>query len=222
MLMVSSEQLLDILGNETRRMILALLAEKPRYTTEIASLLNIGQKAINDHLRIMEEYGVIELYVEKQLRGSPRKYFKVNERFRLEFTLTPGFFKVYILDPDVDMKTLMDHFPEFRELQSRVENIERIRRIEHYRKVCKDLGDELGQLTQAKMYMESLLAKVRWQAMKMIDALDLDPLEKKILFEVVASGGAVSTSEIAGKCKITEEETLRMLKSMEEKGIVRL
>ena len=63
--MVSSEELLDILGNETRSMILELLAERSRYTTEIASILEIGQKAINEHLRIMSEFGVIEPYVQK-------------------------------------------------------------------------------------------------------------------------------------------------------------
>lgn len=222
MLMVSSEQLLDILGNETRRMILALLAEKPRYTTEIAGLLNIGQKAINDHLRIMEEFGVIELYVEKQPRGSPRKYFKVNEKFNLEFTLTPGFFRVYVLNPHVDLKVLLEHFPEFKELQSRVEHIERIRRIEHYRKMCKDLVEELSRLTQAKMYIENLLARVRWLSMKLIDELNLDTLEKRVLFEVVAAGGEVSMADIADKCKISEEEILKIMHNLGEKGVVRL
>ncbi len=222
MLMVSSEQLLDILGNETRRMILELLAEKPRYTTEIASLLNIGQKAINDHMRILAEFGVVELYVQKQSRGSPRKYFKINEKYKLEFTLTPGFFRVHIVDPDMDLKTFLESFPEFRELQDKVEQMERIRRIEQYRKMCKELGAELTRLSQAKLYIESLLARVRQQCVEMIDALDLSDREKRILFEIVTAGRGVTISEIADKCKISEEETIKVLRSLEEKGMVRL
>ncbi len=220
--MVSSEELLDILGNETRRMILELLAEKPRYTTEIASLLDIGQKAINDHLRIMSEIGVIEPYVQKQLRGSPRKYFKVNERFRLEFILTPGYFKVYILDSDMDLKAILENFPEFKELQRRVEQTDSIRRIEHYRKVCKDLSDELSRLRQAKMYVESLLAKVRQQCIKLIDGLDLEQMEKRILFEVVITGGEITMSEMAEKSKLSKEEIVQILRNLEKKGVVRL
>jgi len=222
MFMVSSEELLDILGNETRRMILELLAEKPRYTTEIASLLDIGQKAINDHLRIMSEFGVIEPYVQKQPRGSPRKYFKVNERFKLEFTLIPGFFQVYILDSDVDLKSILESFPEFRELQRKVEHIENIRRIEQYRKVYRDLREELSRLRQAKMYVESLMARVRQQCIKLIDGLDLDPVEKRVLFEVVIAGGEITTEEVAEKCKISEEDIIQTLRTLEKKGVVRL
>ena len=220
--MVSSEELLDILGNETRRMILALLAEKPRYTTEIASLLEVGQKAINDHLRIMSEFGVIEPYVQKQSRGSPRKYFKINERFKLEFTLTPGFFQVYIIDSEMDMKSILEQFPEFKELQKRVERVENIRRIEHYRKVYKDLGEELTRLRQAKMYVESLMAKVRQQCMKLIEGLDLDLGEKRVLFEIVTAGGEITINELAEKSRLSKEETLSKLRSLEEKGVVQL
>jgi ArsR family transcriptional regulator len=222
MFMVSSEELLNILGNETRRTILELLAENPRYTTEIASILEIGQKAINEHLRIMSEFGVIEPYVQKQPRGSPRKYFKINERFKLEFTLTPGYFQVYILDSDMDMKSIMENFPEFKELQRKVEQIENIRRIEHYRRVYRDLGDELSRLRQAKMYVESLMAKVRQQCLKLVDGLDLDVTEKRVLFEIVTAEGEMSVSELAEKSKLTKEVTIQKLRSLEEKGVVRL
>jgi ArsR family transcriptional regulator len=220
--MVSSEQLLDILGNETRRMILELLAEKPRYTTEIASLLDIGQKAINDHLRIMSEFGVIETYVQRQPRGSPRKYFKVNERFKLEFTLTPGFFKVYILDPNVDLSSTLQEFPEFRGLKKRVEQIQKIQRIEQYRKVCKDLIEELSRLTQAKMYIETLLARARHQCRNLIDSLELEPIERRVLFEVVTTGEVATIEDIAERCKISQDEVVQTLQNLKNKGVVRL
>ncbi|MGD2073099.1 MAG: helix-turn-helix domain-containing protein [Candidatus Thorarchaeota archaeon] len=222
MFMVSSAQLLDILGNETRRMILELLAEKPRYTTEIASLLSIGQKAINDHLRILSDSGVIEPYVQKQSRGSPRKYFKVNEKFRLEFTLTPGYFEVYILDFDVDTKSIIERFPEFQKLQRQVEQIENIRRIGKYGQICRDLGNELIRLQKAKMYVESLLAKVRMKCMKVIDSMGLNPEEKRILFEVVTAEGDITVEEISVKCKIPEQETIRVLNELKQKGVLRL
>ncbi|MBU7024484.1 MAG: helix-turn-helix domain-containing protein [Theionarchaea archaeon] len=220
--MISSEQLLDVLGNETRRMILELLADKPRYTTEIASLLNIGQKAINDHLKIMSDFGIIDTFVQKQQRGSPRKYFQVNERFKLEFTLTPGLFRVYILEPGTDWRSTLEEFPEFKELQKKVEQIQKLRQIEQYRKVCRDLVQELDRLTQAKMYIETLLARTRKRCMMVIDSLELRPLESRVLFEVVTVGGDISVEEIAEKCKISAEETVQALQSLEEKGVVRL
>jgi ArsR family transcriptional regulator len=222
MLMVSSEQMLDILGNETRRMILELLAEKPRYTTEIASLLDIGQKAINDHLKIMSEFGVIETYSQKQSRGSPRKYFRINEKFKLEFTLTPGFFKVYVLHPQTDLKSILEEFPEFEELQKKVEHIQKIRQIEQYRRVLRELSNELSRLTQAKMYIETLLARTRERCMNLIDSLGLEPVERRVLFEVITAGGTITTDELAEKCKISQEEIIEVLRNLERKNVVRL
>ncbi|MBU7014333.1 MAG: helix-turn-helix domain-containing protein [Theionarchaea archaeon] len=220
--MISSEQLLDVLGNETRRMILELLAEKPRYTTEIASLLNIGQKAINDHLKIMSDFGIIETYVQKQQRGSPRKYFQVNERFKLEFTLTPGLFRIYVLEPRSDWKFILEEFPEFKELQKEVEQIQKLRQIEQHRKVCRDLVQELDRLTQAKMYIENLLARTRKRCMMIIDSLDLPPVESRVLFEVVTGKEGLTVEGIAEKCKISTEETVQALQNLEQKGVVRL
>lgn len=220
--MLTSEQLLDILGNETRRMILELLAEEPRYTTEIASLLDIGQKAINDHLKIMSDLGVIDTYSQKQPRGSPRKYFKINERFKLEFTLRPGFFQVYIISPSEDLQSILKKFPELKELQRRVEQTQKIRQIEKYRKVCKDLLDELSRLSQAKLYIETLLAKARNRCMDLIDELDLEPVERRVLFEMVTAGGNITSQELAEKCKISEEETVEALRNLEKKNVVRL
>ncbi len=199
-----------------------MLAEKPRYTTEIANLLDIGQKAINEHLRIMSEFGIINMYVQKQQRGSPRKYFKVNERFKLEFTLTPGFFKVYIVDPHMDLNALLQDFPELKELQKKVEQIQTVRRIEQYRKVCKELGEELSRLTQAKMYIETLLVRTRQRCKQLIETLELESTEQRVLFEVVTTGGETTVDEIAEKCKISKEETIKALHDLEEKGVVRL
>ncbi len=47
------EELLNMLGNETRRGILQMLSERPYYVTEISQELDIGQKAIIEHLSLM-------------------------------------------------------------------------------------------------------------------------------------------------------------------------
>ncbi|MBU7025463.1 MAG: hypothetical protein HXS48_00865, partial [Theionarchaea archaeon] len=90
------------------------------------------------------------------------------------------------------------------------------------RKVYRDLREELSRLRQAKMYVESLMARVRQQCIKLIDGLDLDPVEKRVLFEVVIAGGEITTEEVAEKCKISEEDIIQTLRTLEKKGVVRL
>jgi ArsR family transcriptional regulator len=82
---MDSAALLDLLGNENRRRILRLLARKPCYVTEISEYLGVSPKAVIDHLRKLEETGLVESRVDSQRR----KYFSIARNFRLEVNVTP-------------------------------------------------------------------------------------------------------------------------------------
>ena len=63
------EAVLDVIGCKTRRDILALLTEEPRFVSQISQQLNIGQKAIIGHLKAMEDLGLINPSYKKIERG---------------------------------------------------------------------------------------------------------------------------------------------------------
>ncbi|MDI3474331.1 MAG: ArsR family transcriptional regulator [Thermococcaceae archaeon] len=92
-------RLLDILGNETRRRILLLLTRRPYFVSELSQELGVGQKAVLEHLRILESAGLIEGRTEKIPRGRPRKYYTIKRGFRLEVLLTPYTFGTDIYEP---------------------------------------------------------------------------------------------------------------------------
>lgn len=78
-------ELLDILGNENRRRILQLLSFRPFYFNEMAKRLDVGPKAVIDHLEMLERAGLIECY---QDRGR-RKYFRIVRKTVLEVAVSP-------------------------------------------------------------------------------------------------------------------------------------
>ena len=78
-------ELLDILGNENRRRILQLLSFRPFYFNEIAKRLDVGPKAIIDHLEMLERAGLIECYHDQ----SRRKYFRIAMNTVLEIAVSP-------------------------------------------------------------------------------------------------------------------------------------
>ncbi len=82
---MDSGALLDLLGNENRRRILRLLARKPCYVTEISDHLGVSPKAVIDHLRKLEEAGLVESRTDDQRR----KYFSIARNVRLEVTVSP-------------------------------------------------------------------------------------------------------------------------------------
>jgi ArsR family transcriptional regulator len=82
---MDSAVLLDLLGNENRRRILRLLATKPCYVTEISEYLDVSPKAVIDHLRKLEEAGLIQSTTDDQRR----KYFRISRSLRLEVSVSP-------------------------------------------------------------------------------------------------------------------------------------
>ena len=87
--------ILDILGNDTRRKILAVLSQEPMYFNQLAKEIDIGQQAILRHLQALEENGLIETYSEKSKLGAPdRKYYRLNNSFTLTVSLSEDNFTV--------------------------------------------------------------------------------------------------------------------------------
>ncbi|MDZ7747213.1 MAG: ArsR family transcriptional regulator [Halobacteriales archaeon] len=82
---MDSAVLLDLLGNENRRRILRLLARRPCYVTEISEYLAVSPKAVIDHLRKLEDAGLVESRVDEQRR----KYFSIARNLRLEVNVSP-------------------------------------------------------------------------------------------------------------------------------------
>lgn len=87
--------LLDILGNETRRRILSLISHEPMYFNQLAREMDTGQQAILRHVKILEDSGMIESYVQRSNLGAPdRKYYKLNSSFNINISVSHDNFTI--------------------------------------------------------------------------------------------------------------------------------
>ena len=90
-----TDLILDILGNDTRRKILAVLSDEPMYFNQLAKEVDIGQQAVIRHLQALEDSGLIETYAEKSEFGAPdRKYYRLNNSFILTVSLSEDDFTI--------------------------------------------------------------------------------------------------------------------------------
>ena len=99
---MDSAVLLNLLGNENRRRILRLLSHKSCYVTEISEYLGVSPKAVIDHLRKLDEAGLVESHVD----DGRRKYFSIARDFRLEVNVSPyefGTKSAYSASPNLDI-----------------------------------------------------------------------------------------------------------------------
>lgn len=91
----STNEILEIVSNETRRKILYILSEEPMYLNQLSRKIDIGQQAILRHINLLERTGLIEGYYVKSELGAPdRKYYKVRSSFNMYIHLSQDLFSI--------------------------------------------------------------------------------------------------------------------------------
>lgn len=136
------ELLLDVMGCKTRRDILDLLRDEPRFVSQISRELEIGQKAIIEHLRAMEKAGLLSSNFQKIERGRPRKYYDISNDVE---------FQIFISQGTIRVKSPGHEFQELQILEERARLGE---------DVSSELENLIGNYDEAKKLAEILLRQV--------------------------------------------------------------
>ena len=137
---MDSAAFLDLLGNENRRRILRLLANKPCYVTEISDYLGVSPKAVIDHLQRLDDAGLVESRVD----DGRRKYFSIARNLRLEVNVSPydfGTKSAYSASRNlditacryvsIDVERAGGRADERKELSSLASDLRRLERLEN-------------------------------------------------------------------------------------------
>lgn len=154
------EAILDVMGCKTRREILTLLTQEPRFVSEISKELEIGQKAIIEHLRAMEELGMLSSSFQKIERGRPRKYYGISQKVEIQICIDGDIIKMDIRGDD---------FSKLQELEDKFT-------LGHV-DVIEDLENLIDRYDKAKKYAEILLmeAKRRRNIIKLLEGSTENP-----------------------------------------------
>ena len=199
MIIVDPVELLDILGNENRRRILQLLSFRPFYFNEMAKRLDVGPKAVIDHLEMLERAGLIECYHGQ----SRRKYFRIARKTVVEIAVSPHSYGVRAYRSE---NTGVD-VPKTRDM--------------------KTLQEELGQIEEQRCNLRRQLEEIeardmeiKRHAAKEIQRFTQDNLEAEIMVALL-SGGAGTTS-LAYKLEVPAVLVEECLKGLQSRGAVRL
>ena len=140
------EEILNVMGCKTRRDILDLLRDEPRFVSQISQELEVGQKAIIEHLRAMEEAGLLSSSFQKIERGRPRKYYDISQDVEFQIFISQGTIRVKMPGHEFqELQRLEDRAKMGEDVSFEVENL-----IENYQKAIKHAKDLLMQLNKRK------------------------------------------------------------------------
>ncbi len=206
---MDSAELLDLLGNGNRRRILRLLARKPCYVTEISEYLGVSPKAVIDHLRKLEEAGLVESRTDDRRR----KYFSISRNLRLEVNVSPyefGTKSAYPASSGVDMAScrylsIEIETEETSDLSEMAATLRRLEKLENelslaqrwvqgrLSDVREQIADEVGD-TDPRLVTDLLaeLADERADVETLSRAVDAPPSVVEEVLDHLATRGVVT------------------------------
>jgi ArsR family transcriptional regulator len=172
-------KLLDILGNENRRKIIQLLANRPCYVSEISGRLGVGPKAIISHLNLLEQAGLIECSVDEQRR----KYFNIVNNMRLEVSVSPYTYTVTLHDVAFDReKGSGSSAAEKKGLSVREEASFLFLKLSSRLQELKAKQEELAKMQQQ---LQVEYTQLMDHCLDSIEELTKNPVECELLFELL-------------------------------------
>jgi ArsR family transcriptional regulator len=213
-------ELLDILGNENRRRILQLLSFRPFYFSEIARRLDVGPKAVIDHLEILEKAGIIEVYTDQ----SRRKYFRIASNVTLEIALSPNTYGIrtyrsLAINSGSAVRSVEDKLRDAGSAEPNGDEDEA---------ECDDLGvlqEELTDLEERRRVLRQSLAELdsrecmlKAKVAQAIKSCMSDPLEMEILLALLSGGCDAQT--LARRLEVPVPVVMDMLGRLQAKGAV--
>ncbi len=198
MIALDPVELLDILGNENRRRILQLLSFRPFYFNEIAKRLDVGPKAVIDHLEMLERAGLIECYHDT----SRRKYFRIIRKTILEVAVSPHSYGVRAYRSDGIPAGATVEKVDLKILQEEINSLEKMRSV---------LRKQMDEIESKDMEIKRMAAGA-------VQSYAEDQLDAEILIALLAGGS--KTESLAERLEMPEVIIEDRLKRLESRGAV--
>jgi ArsR family transcriptional regulator len=198
MMILDPIDLLDVLGNENRRRILQLLSFRPFYFNEIAKRLDVGPKAVIDHLEMLENAGLIECY---HAQGR-RKYFRIARKTILEVAVTPHSYGVRAYRSEGVPQGAPCNSKDLKDLQSEISQVEEKR---------KCLRSQMEEIEAKEM-------ELKRKAAFAIQIYADNVLEMEVLMALLSGGTSLAT--LTEKLEVPQAMIDDCLRRLQSKGAV--
>jgi ArsR family transcriptional regulator len=206
---MDSGALLDLLGNENRRRILRLLAHKPSYVTEISESLEVSPKAVIDHLRRLDEAGLVESHTDDRRR----KYFHIAQNLRLEVQVSPydfGAKSAYPASADLDLGRC-SHLSVTTEIRENGD-------VAALAAALDDLRELERELSMAQRWVQGRLTEVQAKLSGAVGGEDGGHLTAELLGAI--AGGTRNTAALAREVEAPEDLVKTLLSRLQREGVV--
>ncbi|MDH2901396.1 MAG: ArsR family transcriptional regulator [archaeon] len=214
--------LLDVLGNDTRRRILQLLADEPRYFIQLSRELGVSQQAVLKHLEILEKNGFITSYEEESDFPAPkRKYFQLSLSCVLEVGITRDAVQFVFQDiPRLDREDQIEE-KELKVLSRKVNTVleeeDPIELLQQSDDLLKEINGTLKETLETEILLLRFKQRLTRAAHKAIRESFDEELHRHILYSTIGEQKQPNIDQLSTMLDIREKEIGEALKLLKKR-----
>ena len=217
-------ELLDLLGNNTRRRILESLTNEPKYFIQLSKEIGVSQQAVLKHLFLLENFGLIESFKAKSNLAAPdRKYFQLNRSVYLSIGITGNSMEIKmenIKGPNkirsknnMAIESKEGSIKKDKEITDILKNTKH--KLELLAKRMQELEDEKIHLLKEKQQILEITHQVIRESLE-------EDLARRILYSNLISREIIDIEELSEILNTREKEIKIVVKSLEDRFSVDL
>jgi ArsR family transcriptional regulator len=214
--------LLEVLGNDTRRRILQLLADEPRYFIQLSKDLGVSQQAVLKHLEVLERNGFVSSFDKDSDFAAPkRKYYQLNRSCMLAIGITRD--AVQFVFHDIPQESARSKVlqPGFKTLQRQLLELEQesdpSKILNLSDSLLKEINAKLTELANTEIALLRLRQSITRTAHEAIrNAFDQD-LQRQILYSTIGEEKRPDVDELSEMLDAREREVSQALKALRQR-----
>ncbi|HLF07677.1 MAG TPA: helix-turn-helix domain-containing protein [Thermoplasmata archaeon] len=202
--------------NPLRRRILEHLVREAHYPLQLSRELRVSQQAIIKHLKVLEEFGMVESSEEaSDLGGPPRRVYLSTRHFSLHIDLGSASLESGMQSLD-DVAIL----PEFHELEARAQEARRLaereEKLRRWGQMLRDINLEIAQVDGRRQSLLRVKNEILQAAREELNS-ESDYDERKITHIMMASGMR-TPAEVAELLGLREDAIQEILQRRAGRG----
>jgi ArsR family transcriptional regulator len=219
--------MLDVLGNETRRRILQLLADEPRYFIQLSKDLGVSQQAVLKHLEILEKNGFVTSFEgESEFAAPKRKYFQLGRSCMIAIGITKD--AVQFVFHDIPQEVVVGRNDSssiktnaLRSVQKGVSELEQ--ETDHAKIVArsdallKEIRQKLTELANTEISLLRLKQRITRTAHEAIREAFDEELQRQILYSTIGEEKKPDVDELSEMLDAREREINEAIKTLKQR-----
>ncbi len=217
-------ELLDLLGNDTRRRILESLANEPKYFIQLSKEIGVSQQAVLKHLFLLEKFGLIESFKAKSNLAAPdRKYFQLNRSVYLSIGITGNSMEIRmenIKGPNkskVKNKSVTENNRKYIQRDKEITDI--LKKTKHNLELIEQRMEEIENEKIGLLKDKQKILQIAHQVIR--ESLEED-LARRILYSNLNSRDSTDIEELSEILNTREKEIKIIVKRLEDRFSVDL